>query len=382
VALKVLPAHLIDDRDARVRFQRELRIAVALEHPNLVPVYDAGYERGVFYIAMRLVDGPDLSRVIPAGGLPIDRALRLFAQIAQGLFYVHRQGYVHRDIKPQNVLLAEPGGAHEYALLADFGISRALESSTALTRGIIGTAEYMAPEIAQWRPAQPASDQYALACLLFEMLTGASPFRGEELPAAHLHSEPPRLTAVRPEVPARIAKAVEHALAKVPEERFADVAAFARAVGSPTAATDAREAPATATPSAPPAAAPERLMRPEAVTPTPSAGAPPEAPGRRAWRPRIAFPLWVLWPILSVGVFAGVGFGWAALRRGQRDLAPWAIAYGAWGVTVFVLAATTGDAKDTVAQVIGLALLLVWIGSAVHAILAASSSRDRARARG
>ncbi len=158
VALKVLAPHMLNDSTARARFQREIETAIGVEHPNVVPVYQAGFEQGHFFIAMRLVSGEDLGRVIASRPMDPRRALRLFEQVAGALSHVHRQGPVHRDIKPQNILVSEPGEIHEYALLTDFGIARALDQSTALTRGIIGSAPYIAPGAAvasRYAPVRP-----------------------------------------------------------------------------------------------------------------------------------------------------------------------------------------------------------------------------------
>jgi serine/threonine-protein kinase len=230
VAVKVLAPHLLGDSEARARFQREMTTAAAVEHPYIVPVYNAGYEEGYFFIAMRLVDGPNLADLIGDQPLDVGRALGLFDQIAAGLHWIHREGLVHRDIKPQNVLVSNAGQREEHALLGDFGIARALDSSTGLTKGILGTAEYLAPEVAQWKPATPASDQYALGCVLFEMLTGRSPYRGEDLPAAHIDEPVPRVSDAAPDAPDGTCAAVERALSKDPVDRFVDVREFADAV--------------------------------------------------------------------------------------------------------------------------------------------------------
>lgn len=226
VAFKVLAAHLLEDATARTRFQREIRSAVAVEHPNIVPVYAGGFEADHFFLAMRLVNGPNLSTLIAGDGLTDERALRLFEQIASALGHVHRSGLVHRDVKPQNVLVANVGEADEYAMLTDFGIARALNTSTMLTRGIIGTPEYLAPEILQWKQPEPASDQYSLACVLYEMLSGKPPFT-QNLPLAHIEDDPPRLTELCEGVSEELWEPVEQALAKFPRDRFPDMRAFA-----------------------------------------------------------------------------------------------------------------------------------------------------------
>ena len=229
VALKVLPDELGDDREARQRFQREIRTALALEHPNVIPAYDAGLDDGLFFIAMRLIDGPDLSVVAENGPIETSRAIRLCIQVAGALAYMHRMGHIHRDVKPQNILVAECGTPHEYALLTDFGIARARDSVTQLTRGVIGTPAYLSPEVVEWKPATYSSDQYALACVVFEMLAGRPPFV-EDLPAAHIQAMAPQLRELKPSIPDYVDLAVAKALAKDPGQRFTDMEEFARAL--------------------------------------------------------------------------------------------------------------------------------------------------------
>ena len=154
----------------------------------------------------------------------------IFDQVAEGLAHVHRSGLVHRDIKPSNILVADLGEDSEYALLSDFGIARALDSSTGLTRGLIGTAEYIAPEIVQWDPAGPASDQYSLACVLFEMLVGASPYRGKDLPRAHVTEPVPDIRVHAPGMSNDLSFALAKGMAKSPDERYGSVGLFATAV--------------------------------------------------------------------------------------------------------------------------------------------------------
>lgn len=231
VALKLLAPHLVHDAEARRRFQREISTAAAVEHPNIVPIYGAGVDDdGNFFIVMRLVDGPDLATMLKRATLEPDRALRLFAQVADGLQHVHASGLIHRDVKPQNVLIWNDGAANEQALLTDFGIAKAINSATALTLGVAGTPEYVAPEVAQWQPATAACDQYSLACVLFQMLAGESPYSGLELPRAHIDEPVPNMDKRIPEAPRPVQAALERALDKNPSDRFPSVEAFAEAV--------------------------------------------------------------------------------------------------------------------------------------------------------
>ncbi len=233
VALKVLAPGFLDDTSARARFQREIDHAVAIEHPHVVPVYAAGYARPNFYIAMRCVRGPDLAAVIRAEGrLSERRVLRLLGQIASALHAVHARGMVHRDIKPHNVLLWDAGQEDEHALLTDFGIAKALDDTRSLTGvGPIGTPAYMAPEICLGKPARPASDQYSLGCMAFEMLAGKLPYDSGsalDIRGAHVEREPLALRELAPETSPATCAAIARALSKDPSHRFSDVREMVR----------------------------------------------------------------------------------------------------------------------------------------------------------
>ncbi|MET0601197.1 MAG: protein kinase [Baekduia sp.] len=232
VALKLLLPEFAEDRDARARFQGEIDHAVAIEHPHVVPIYAAGYVPPHFYIAMRLVAGPDLNRVLRGGGaLDEARALRIVGQVASALQTIHRKGLVHRDIKPHNVLLWGEGTDDEHALLTDFGIAKALDDTRNLTGlGVIGTPAYMAPEVFLGRMATPACDQYSLGCMAYELLYGAPPFSGDavSLRKAHVEHQPPPLSTAAPGVSSAVADAVDRALSKDPADRFSDVRELVR----------------------------------------------------------------------------------------------------------------------------------------------------------
>ena len=230
VAVKLLALNMATDPQFRARFQQEITAAASVEHPNVVPVYDGGFDER-FFIVMRVIDGPDLRHLISDGGLEPERAMRLFSDTARGLQAVHDQGYVHRDVKPANVLVGSVGRADEYAALVDFGIARALERPLGVTQGRPpGTPVYMAPETWEHWVAAEAADQYALGCVLFEMLTGRPPFEGDsalELEQSHCHAKPPELGMLLPEASAGLAEALERALSKDPTHRHPSVADFA-----------------------------------------------------------------------------------------------------------------------------------------------------------
>jgi serine/threonine protein kinase len=227
VALKVLAPTLLGDTSARARFQREIEHAVAIEHPHVVPVYAAGFEPPHFYIAMRMIDGPDLARILSnQGAFEEGRALRLLGQVASALQEMHGRGLVHRDVKPHNILLWAAGTDDEHSMLADFGIAKAIHDSVGLTGlGPLGTPAYMAPEVCMGRAATPASDQYSLGCTSFEMLSGRLPFAGDALSlrAAHVEEEPLDLREIAPQVSETVSAAVMRALQKNPAERHSSV---------------------------------------------------------------------------------------------------------------------------------------------------------------
>jgi superfamily II DNA or RNA helicase len=235
VALKVLAPEFVEDSTARARFQREIDHAVAMEHPHVVPVYSAGFERPYFYIAMRLIPGHDLRDVTEASGpLPEQRALTLIGQIASALYAMHRKGLVHRDVKPHNVLLWGAGEEDEHALLTDFGIAKALHESRGAITGpgtVAGTPAYMAPEVCLLEAATPASDQYSLAITAFELVAGELPLQGDAVSFAdaHVKETPLRLRDVVPSTTMSLSDAIDRALAKDPRDRYPDVRQFVRA---------------------------------------------------------------------------------------------------------------------------------------------------------
>ena len=231
VALKILKPAMVTDADALRRFLQEARLAGDLFHQRLAVVLEAGEAEGRYYLAMRYVDGPNLAQALAERGpLPWEEALRLTRQIAEGLSILHERGIVHRDLKPQNILL-EKG---RDAVLTDFGLARALHVSGVNTRSsaFVGTPAYIPPEVWEGHKATPAADQYALACVVAEMLTGQMLYGGPTTPAVmRKHFGPPPLPERWPVgVPAGVDAVLRKALAKDPEARYPDVRAFAEAL--------------------------------------------------------------------------------------------------------------------------------------------------------
>jgi DNA-binding NarL/FixJ family response regulator/tRNA A-37 threonylcarbamoyl transferase component Bud32 len=234
VALKLIAPNVARDPVFRARFERECRLAAALDHPNVVEILHAGEERGQLYVTMRYVEGTDLKSLLARERrLEPARAVAIVAQVAAALDEAHRHGLVHRDIKPANVLIAPRDGG-ERAYLTDFGITKDRSTAdTALTRPgmALGTVDYMAPEQAEARELDARADVYALGCVLFHALTGSVPFiGGSELQRmwAHVHDTPPEPSSIEPSVPRALDPVLARALAKAPDDRQQSAGELAR----------------------------------------------------------------------------------------------------------------------------------------------------------
>jgi predicted ATPase/class 3 adenylate cyclase len=234
VALKVITPGGDWDEAAQALFEREARLAAAVAHRHILPVYEAGSDDGRPFVAMRL-ERCDLGKLVHAEGrLGAAHAVRLVGQIAAALDAAHAHGLVHRDVKPQNVLLGEEDG-RECAYVSDFGVARAAFSGSDLLvdASLVGTIGYASPEQIRGEPVDQRGDVYALGVLSFELLTGRLPFAGRGSLAtmwAHLHDEPPLPTMLRPELPAGLDAVLMRALAKRPEDRFGSAGALAAAL--------------------------------------------------------------------------------------------------------------------------------------------------------
>ena len=237
VALKILsPALASSSPEFRRRFIAESRAAATVDDPHIIPVYEAGEADGVLFIAMRYVAGGDLRQVLEReGALAPDRAADFVSPVASALDAAHSVGLVHRDVKPGNILVDARAGRPDHVYLSDFGIVKgaALGSLTGVGSSNLGTPDYMAPEQISGQPVDGRTDQYSLACVAVQLLTGTVPFERDSLPAviyAHLAAPPPSLVSLRPDLPAAVDQVVAKAMAKTAEKRYDSCGDFADAL--------------------------------------------------------------------------------------------------------------------------------------------------------
>jgi serine/threonine-protein kinase len=272
VAVKLLPAHFSDNEEFQQRFRREAHAAAGLNSPHVIPIHHYGEIDGRLYVDMRLVEGRDLASVLAQGPLGPGRAVRIIEQVARALHAAHKVGLVHRDVKPSNILLDED----DYAYLIDFGIARAAgETSLTHTGGFIGSWPYMAPERFSAREADARADVYALACVLYECLTGDTPYPGDSLEqqyAGHVATPPPQPSSTNPNLPVDFDRVTEKGLAKDPDQRYATTVELANAAHNAITAPLAPPALPGDAPNPPPA---HRVVQ----------GPPPPAPaGQPEWQ--------------------------------------------------------------------------------------------------
>jgi tRNA A-37 threonylcarbamoyl transferase component Bud32 len=239
VALKILAPELADSQAFRDRFVRESHLAASLEHPNIVPIYEAGESGGVFFIAMRYVRGSDLGALIAREGvLAPARSVAILDRVADALDAAHEEGLIHRDVKPANVLIGEGRGSRgEHVYLTDFGLTKRALSEAGFTKTgqFMGTIDYAAPEVFEGRQLDARADEYSLGCVLYQCLTGHPPFERQQEAAvmyAHLNEAPPKPSDVRSELPHELDDVVERALAKDPQDRFDSCGGLASAARS------------------------------------------------------------------------------------------------------------------------------------------------------
>ncbi|MGH3079668.1 MAG: protein kinase domain-containing protein [Gaiellaceae bacterium] len=304
VAIKVLHEQFTHDEEYVERFRREARSVAQLSHPNIVTVIDRGEEDGRQYIVFEYLEGENLKQVIERRGpLPVRDALLLTLQMARALSFAHDRGLIHRDVKPQNVLMNEEGQAK----MTDFGIARSVDvEGVTITGTVLGTSEYIAPEQARGQRVDALTDVYSLGVVLYELLTGGVPFHGENFVAIalrHVNEPPPSVLERRPDCPPRVGMAIERAMAKRPEDRFGSMEELVAELEACLAELDSTSEEATMI-SRRPAAAPRHRRTPRA---------------RRRRRGGI------LWPIAAVAVILGIAalaaLGAMALRDDDEPTA-------------------------------------------------------------
>ncbi len=262
VAIKVLPPEVSHDENLVGRFEREARTAAKLDHPNIIPIFAVESSGDLHFFVMKYVSGESLEQVLARGALGIEQAQECLWEASRALGHAHSRDVVHRDIKPGNIMLDHDGRA----MLADFGISKAMRSATQYTATgqVIGTPFYMSPEQAKGQDVDGRSDQYSLAVVGFQMITGRMPFVDQAVHTIiykHIFEEPPSIIELRPDCPAYLATALHKALAKEPDDRFATMEDFASAVmphrrrisatsgvNGPSGETVSPDAPTTITP--------------------------------------------------------------------------------------------------------------------------------------
>jgi tRNA A-37 threonylcarbamoyl transferase component Bud32 len=326
-AIKVLAPELAGDPAFRERFIRESELAAQLDHPNIIPIYDADESGGLLFIAMRFVRGADLKALLANQmRLPVDRTLEILEQVASALDYAHENGLVHRDVKPGNIMIEHLQRGGDRVFLTDFGLVRRVDATSRLTKvgSFVGTLAYAAPEQFEGGEVDGRADLYSLACVLYECLSGAVPFDRDseaQVMFAHIQDPPPRLSEVDPSLPRGLDDVVQRAMAKSPAGRFAicgEMIATARARAGTTSL-----AGAPALPAAPP-------MPAAVVGPAPVA----HPPGAPAWpqplEPRHVAYTGRQYEIGSEGTSYAIwnrGAGGPALQRFPQTPAGWAEAW-------------------------------------------------------
>jgi hypothetical protein len=351
VALKLLAPELAENQGFRARFEHESRLAAVLDHPNIVPLFEAGEADGLLFISMRYVEGTDLRDLLSRQGrLDSERALAIAAQVGSALDTAHARGLVHRDVKPGNILIASDSTPDlpEHCYLTDFGLTKDTSSPVELTATgtFVGTIDYIAPEQIEGGKPDGRGDQYALACVLFECLAGHPPFpRDEEINVmwAHLQDAPPTITAERAELPVAIDAVIARAMAKDPMERYesctamiaaARAALLPDAIAPPAAVTRPHGSPAVPpgatrvnrANAAPPLAAPAPpappLAAPPLAPPTGGAAGPAPAPPAKAPAPARAAARRGPFLALAAVIVAAAAVAGALIGQGADKPAP------------------------------------------------------------
>ncbi len=329
VALKLLNDQYAEDETFRARFLRESHAAAILQEPHVIPIHDCGEIDDVLYIDMRLVQGLTLHDMLKTGALEPQRATDIVRQIGAALDAAHAQGLIHRDVKPQNVIVTRD----DFAYLVDFGIAEAKGDTHLTMAGYqVGSFDYMAPERFGDRDATPAVDVYSLACVLYEALTGRKPFPGssEQVIAAHISSPPPKPSAVNARVPAALDEVVARGMAKHPDDRYGSAGALGRA---------AKRALSAQRPAPPPAktllgaqtVVPPVNYSPLYPPPAPPAPGPTTGGGGRSGRGLLALTIAIA--AVALVVVVGVVIGIVAKQNSDSGSASPAVAYAPGSTT-------------------------------------------------
>ena len=329
VAIKILNDRYASDEAFTERFRREAKSAAALSHPNIVSIYDRGQADGRPYIAMEVIEGKSLKELIVSSGpLPISQAVAYAKQILSATRFAHRHGIIHRDIKPHNILL----GHEDRLKVTDFGIARSGASQMTEVGSIMGTAQYLSPEQARGAPVTAASDLYSVGVVLYELLTGKTPFNGEtpiEIAMKHVNEPPRAPSELRPDIPPELDQVVLRALSKDIHERYATAEEFSADLdrveaGLPVAPETT--AAATAVLTGADATAATQILAPEAGTRVmpPGAGAPARRPPA-TYPPEYGYTprkrrRWVPWLLVLLFAAAAVLAGWYVYSRVQDEL--------------------------------------------------------------
>jgi serine/threonine-protein kinase len=344
VALKVIRADLMEDENFLGRFQREARMIASLQHLHVLKVFDYGNEGSIAYLVMELLEGGSLNRLLRRGGaLPLPLTVRMIDQISMALDYAHGRGIIHRDLKPDNVLLDQ----HQNAFLTDFGIAKLLSETTSYTRTgmVMGTPAYMAPELWSGQPADARADIYALGVILYEMVTGISPFSGDtpfHIMHRHIYEMPPSTRDVNNSLPATVDSVIGKALAKDANQRFNTAGQLAEAFREALNGQDISRiimntgdltAPVPAdfpqpTPKPTPARSRAELSAPTLPPNLPEFGTPapsrlptmPHPQERRRGTPLVILALILIAAVIGVGILAAVSASSSATAETQSAL--------------------------------------------------------------
>jgi serine/threonine-protein kinase len=319
VAIKVLPAHLAGDSAFVARFRREADAAAQLNNPHIIPIHNYGEIDGRLYVDMRFVEGRDLAEVLADGPLEPGRAVRIVEQVAKALQAAHHIGLVHRDVKPSNILL----DADDFAYLIDFGIARAADQTRMTgTNSIIGSWPYMSPERLRAGQVDARADIYALACVLYECLTGSTPYPGdnfEQQITAHLTEPPPRPSSTDPNLPVALDPVIATGMAKDPDQRYATTVELANAARDAITVPIQRPTPTPARPPTEPAHTPASVWQQpanltlDATQHHPPSWPPVSPPRPGAWPGQQPPPQWAESPLPRQPASRGGRSQWLAL---------------------------------------------------------------------